>query len=667
MNSGSGFRWKFWPLFSGLTGLALVLAYALRHPEVLAVREALVCQWQAFASDWPGWGMFFPALGRHAMALAVSSAIILLSWIYGSAALRLFKRNNGGILLPAGLGLGLTAFTVYGAGLLGLFSRAGFALAGAALAVGAFRHGLPKLPPFAVPRPRKLLVFVLAFIFTDLLLCLYPEWYLDGLAWHLGLPERYLMAHKVVIMDYFVFSFVPMLGEMLYGIALAFGGEEGAKMVNLGCGVLAAFSAGRLVLIIDAGNKTGALLAVLAFVSMPMAHLQNGTAFIDNLRTLLELLAVAEIARLWNGGSGNPVIPGALMGLAFGAKYLSGPPAMLFAASFLAMSRRPVRDRLKSALIFLSVFTAVSIPWLARAWFQGGDPFYPMGPGWLAHLGMGRDELAVWVAESRHFGAGEQTLGWWLALPWNFFMDPMVGHYGSYTAGPLALFFIILLAGTAAWNPVSAFLLGICALEWLMWTFTSQIGRYLMPMVAILFALGGWSAGRNARASRVAVAVVLAWACLAMVLRFNHRCNLYQSHSMAGYTLGRLDDGAMREARGFGEKAMAGLPPGRLLLWGDIPPLGSGRTWVGSSGFNHPIVKTWAGASDSLRRFRIKLRQSGVRGMALSVEAADLQARRGPGYSLNARESRLVSGWMATLQRTGSTPRFVFYSIPLYR
>jgi hypothetical protein len=272
--------------------------------------------------------------------------------------------------------------------------------------------------------------------------------------------------------------------------------------------------------------------------------------------------------------------------------------------------------------------------------------------------------MAVWVQESRHFYAGATTWHSWLALPWNFYLDLAVGRYGSYTAGPLLLAFAVVVAGFRAWRPPQMLVLAVCLVEWTAWSFTSQVARYIMPMFAAWFALGGAVAGGNPRMRKSLAIVALFWATLSLVLGANHRCNLDQDYGLGAYTFGRLNAGDMQSARGFGKKEMAGLPPGKLLLWGDIPPLGTGRRWVGASGFNHPLVKTWAGASTDLRRLRVKARQAGVRGVAYSAKAAGLHASRGPGYPLTAREERLVREWVSSLRRAGGNSRFVFYSVP---
>ena len=663
MNPDSGFRWRFWPLLSGIAGLVLTLIYGLRHPEILAVRESLVCQWQEAAIDWPGLGMFLTALQVHSKAVASVLALFTLSWLAGVRVLGFLHGDRGGTLLPTGIGLGLVSIMVFALGLAGLLSVAGLLTGGFFLVLAGLAGGRVRIPAIPVLKPRILSGVILLFAIGGLLTCLYPEWYLDGLAWHLAIPERHLMDHKVVPLAHFFFSLFPMVGEMLYAAVLPFGGEEGAKMVNLGCGLAAAGAAGKLAMVLGVRSMSGPLIAILAFLSMPMMHLQNGVAFIDNIRTFLETLALIEVVSIWAEGRGNAAVAGSLMGLAFGVKYLSGYRAMLLALALALTPGMKKNRRLGAVLGFSLAGFLAALPWLVRGWLDGADPVYPMLAGARGAFGFGREEMKVWVQESRHFYAGAATLSSWLALPWNFYLDAAVGRFGSYTVGPLPAAFAVLLLGYRKWTAPALLVLGVCALEWIGWSVTSQVGRYLMPLFAAFFALAGWVSGGSPRAGKAATSIILVWSCFSLVLGSNHRCNLYQSYGLGGYTFGRLAGEDMAAARGFGRSDMKGLPPGKLLLFGDIPPLGTGRRWVGASGFNHPLVTTWARESADGRRLAVKARQAGVRGVVLSEKDAKLQSGRAPGYGTTARESRLVKNWMASLRRRGANRRLEFFEV----
>jgi len=664
MNSGSSFRWRFWPLLSGFIGLGLVLFYGLKHPEILAVREALICQGQEAASSWPGWHKFLTGLLVHVKAVAAVLALFSLSWLAGSAILGVLRGDRAGMLLPLGLGLGVVSILIFAFGLLGLFSSGGFIIAAILLASAVIGAGTFRIPAITMRQPGIIGVALLLLLVGGFLSCLYPEWYLDGLAWHLAIPERHLMEHKIIPLAHFMFSLFPMVGEMLYAAVLPFGGEEAAKLVNYSCGMAAAASACRLATVLGGGVILSPLIAALAYVSMPMMHLQMGVSFIDNIRTFLETLALIEVVRIWQGGRGSAVVAGSLMGLAFGVKYLSGWRAVILMMALALIPNMNRRRRAMAMGLFVAGAIITALPWIIRGWLDGNDPFYPMLTGWEGAFGFGKGEMAAWVQESRHFYAGNTTIYSWLALPWNFFIDLTVGRFGSYTMGPMPMVFGLLLLGFRGWTRPALLVLTVCVVEWMAWSVTSQVGRYIMPMFAALFGLAAWAASESRRAEKSISLVILLWACFSFVLGSNHRCNLYQSYGLGGYTTGRLSSGDMRTARGFGRQDMAGLPPGKLLLFGDIPPLGIGRTWEGASGFNHPLVKTWARESADRRRLAIKVRQAGVNGVVYSGKDAERHFNRAPGYALTPRESRLAGKWMASLRQVGTNQRFVFYAVP---
>ena len=658
--AGSG----LWLAIASLLGTLFVAYYAVRHPEVLALREAAICQAQYLAQGWAGFHRLAAALAVHLRAFASVAALFVLAWLAGSRVIGLCRGSGGGFLLPLGLGLGGISLLVLAQGFTGLLNVPVLLGAAVALFLACGRGGKLRFPVFPSLRPRFLTGMLALLVLFDLLMCLYPEWYLDGLAWHLAMPERSLMIHKVVFLPNFVFSLFPMGGEMVYASMMAFGGEEAAKMANLGCGVAAALAAGRLAVLLGAGN-TGGALASLVFISMPMSHLQNGVAFIDNIRTFLETLALGEVVRVWRGAPWRDSLGGGiLMGMAFGVKQLAAPRAGLLALSLLFVPRLGRGRRISAAAVFALGALAAALPWMARGWLEGADPVYPLLTGWKGAFMFGRDEMGAWVTESVHQVPEERTLAAWLTLPWRFSLDLYVGHYGSYTAGPLAFLLAMVIAVSGGWRPASLLVLALCAVEWVEWSLTSNIGRYLMPMMAAFYALGGWAIDRRVRPARSVVVVIMLWACCALFLRGVHRCNLYQEYGLANYMLGRSGGADMAVARGFDPAIMAKLPPGRLLLAGDIPPLGAGRPWTGASGFNLPLIKTWARESTGYDRFRVKVKQEGVRGVALSGKELVWHTRRGPGYALTAREERMVHRWLDGLRRVGSNSRFEFLSVP---
>ncbi|MDX6768708.1 MAG: glycosyltransferase family 39 protein, partial [Elusimicrobiota bacterium] len=170
-----------------------------------------------------------------------------------------------------------------------------------------------------------LLVLFAAF---NLLCTLIPEIFYDALTYHLALPDLYWRRHGFFPTPDNVFSGLPLLIQMLYGLALPIGGEELTHALHWSLGVAAAFMAyasGRRL-----GGRRAGLLAALFFYSNPLVGVMSwksgvdlGTAFFQLLAVQALVLASTERAarREWL------IVSGALCGFAMGTKYQAWPLA----------------------------------------------------------------------------------------------------------------------------------------------------------------------------------------------------------------------------------------------------------------------------------------------------------------------------------------------------
>jgi hypothetical protein len=281
-----------------------------------------------------------PALLWFPVLLAVSVAVggQVLRWARVPAAGPL-----EGFVFAAATGLGLLAYVLLAAGLLGAYHRtafllivAAFAFIGAPCAVGQLSALGSRLsagqrqvlyPPRAESRePRagaqrhaeRLLALAAASVVlylagATLVAALAPpggnDW--DGLAYHLAAPKVYLSHGRIQFIPYDSHTNFPFTMEMLYGLGLALGGAPLAKLFHWAAGCLtalavAAFSAAHL-----GRGEPGALahpsgrpprlpawappLAAALFLSVPQVAWEATTAYIDLGTTLFQFLALYAV------------------------------------------------------------------------------------------------------------------------------------------------------------------------------------------------------------------------------------------------------------------------------------------------------------------------------------------------------------------------------------
>jgi len=672
-----------------LAGALAVALFVARHVEAISVIEIFTLAPSIWAKAWGGPVRFLAAGAIHLRATGTALGLLWAAGLSGGLPLRWIGGGRGRVF-SVGVGLGALALGVLAAGLLGILGRGSIALMGIAMGLAGRRvrgapgtHSAERVPPSSWPA--WLVVILGLLLLTDVLACLSPEWFLDARMYHLALPERYLLTGKIPVMEGHLLTFLPLNTEMLYAAAMAFGGEEAAKLLNAGCGILllaaVAGLAGRL-----AGPRTRApWLAAVVLCTAPLTMVENEIAFSDNLRAVWETLALAAAVdalaraglrlpprtgpRAGRSRGRGPVLLAALFaGLAMGAKYLAVVRGGLLALGFLAFSgygHWRVRGR-KAGWFVLGASVVVG-PWLIRNWLAGGDPVYPFGLHWFGSLAYSPGELTAWMADNRHYGVADQTLGSWLTLPIRVALEPRGGEFGTFTTGPLLLGLGVLLLARRAYPPAVALTAGVAAAETLIWSQTSELIRYLLPGLAAVAALGGWiltvAGASRPRWGRLWLSLLTLWAASAFVIRVHHRYNLCDLYAAGGYALGKYSPEDAASGRGYGRR-LASLPPGPVLLVGEVEPLGLGRPWIGCTVYNRMPVHRWAAESPDASRFAVKIRQSGVRSVILNVPGFRAWSERGAVFAIGPRELAILNPWWKRLRHLAESGPRDYYLLP---
>lgn len=684
-------RWLF-PA-SLLAGALAIIFFVGKHFEAISVIEVFKLAPSIWLKAWGGSGPFLAACALHARALATVAALFWTAGLSGSLSLRWI--GGRGWIVSVATGFGVFALGILALGLIGILGCGSLAAAGIAMAAswlwdqrGRASAAAPKEP--GAWWPIWVLGLLALLLVGDLLACLSPEWFLDARMYHLALPERYLVTGKIPVMEGHLLTFLPLNTEMLYTAAMAFGGEEAAKLLNAGCGILllaaVAGLAGRLgassvppprvLRPPDAGPTAGlawprtraSWIAALVLCTFPLTMIENEIAFSDNLRAVWETLALVAAVDVMARRPGAVTLAALFAGLAMGAKYLAVLRGGLLVLGFLLLrGYGRVGARARTAGWFVLAASLVVGPWLVRNWLAGGDPVYPFGFHLFGSLGYSSGELAAWMADNRHYGVADQTLWSWLTLPFRVALEPTGGEFGTFTSGPLILGLGVLLLARRAYPPAAALTAGVMAAEALIWSGTSELIRYLLPALAAGAALAGWiltvAGEARPRWGRLWVALLTLWAGSALVIRIHHRYNLCDLYAAGGYALGKYVPADAVSGRGYGAP-LAALSKGPVLLVGEVEPLGIGRRWVGCTVYNRMPVHRWAEESMDARRFTVKVRQSGVASVILNVAGFRDWSGRGNVFTIAPRELGILNPWWKSLRKTGEAgPRF-YYSVP---
>jgi hypothetical protein len=341
---------------------------------------------------WLGWALWPAALAAAAWAAALG---------VGRGALRILRaREHGGLgdVAAAALGLGLLGQAVFLLGSAGgLSERPLAALCVGAVVLAGAGFGRPPLP-LRAPRlgpvagaAAGLLAFAAFCAFVD---AAAPPVSWDARAYHLALPELALNAGRFAPVPWMIHSHWPHLMEALYVLPLAAGRDGAAAMLHLGASVL--FAAAVALAARRAAGPAAGWTAALLLVGQPALLAEAGTAHADAACALLAFAAARQLARFdEEGGGGRLAAAGLLAGFSAAAK-MTGLAAVAGGAAFLLWRRRP-----RNAALYLAAASLAVGPWLAKTWWETGDPFWPLA----SRAGAAAELAARYLRSNRWSGA----------------------------------------------------------------------------------------------------------------------------------------------------------------------------------------------------------------------------------------------------------------------
>jgi hypothetical protein len=494
--------------------------------------------WQFLPQRLPAIG-----IGLAIVGAAVGLGLLVVSRLPGFNELTRSER----LFFAGGAGLSLWSLATLGLGLAGLLQPAvhwGLALAGVAAAGACGPTFLQRTTDAerTTPAPTWLVVAALLvcvpMAWAMLLGACTPQVDFDVVEYHLNGPKEWFQHGRIAFLPHNIYTSFPFLTEMLLlsGMALRNDAHAGALAGQVS---LTAFSALTAVGLYAAGRRwfspSAGWLAALVWLTTPwtyrlsiIAYAEGGLSFYVLASFLAAHEACVRKQPAWFA------LTGFLAGSAMACKY----PGLISVAVPVGIGcgASLMRQRVgwRTAVWLLSLFAvgaaAAVGPWLAKNWFETGNPVYPLAYSVFGGRDFDAETNGRWVrAHAPPAYRSARDLLRDLALR----LEDVVANNDWHSPllfglAPLACF---------AWRQrreriVSAWLF----VAWLFaaWFFlTHHIDRFWVPMIPVVALLaGGGTAAFPTRPTRIVGGLAIA-ACVA----FNATiCSL-----VGGYNAGLTD------------------------------------------------------------------------------------------------------------------------------
>jgi len=204
-----------------------------------------------------------------------------------------------------------------------------------------------------------------ALVLLNFLTVFTPEIGFDALWYHLTLPKLWLFKHQWFFPGGLMYySVMPRLSETLFIPLVALTGYIGPKFLQFSAGLGAALLTYRISRFLKI-SKFHSTMATFSFYITWLVSWQSGSAYIDLIRTFLEISALWSLIRgKWLRGS-------LFLGLAIGTKWLSLGSLAIYALIF------------GPQIIFPALL--IASPWFIIAAYFTRNPVYPLFEPFLSH------------------------------------------------------------------------------------------------------------------------------------------------------------------------------------------------------------------------------------------------------------------------------------------
>ncbi len=363
-------------------------------------------------------------------------------------------------------------------------------------------------------------------IFMLLAPALPPPVQSDGMRYHLGAVQEYLKLGAIQYLPHNAYSNMPFLVEMHFLGALACNAPEATQLMHMTLAIFAALAIYGIVLNLAADSPKShtaryiSLLPSALYLGTPMSGVLATWPFTDHgisfflLASLLAALICSDepvYRKPW-------ILLGVCLGGLIGVKYTMGPVAVVIMAIPWVSSAPPRKILLFNTAVALVIMAIIGGTWYIKNAFFTTNPFYPLvsayfpGGDWTS----ANDQFLQSKAGAKGMGRGFVDM---LLLPWNatFRWVAFEAHNPGVTilvATLTALCAIISNSSRKASAKVRSVLM-VTLLTFVIWFFTYQSNRLLLPTIAIALCLTPLQllSGKRLATYFYSSAIALATAC----------------------------------------------------------------------------------------------------------------------------------------------------------
>ncbi len=345
------------------------------------------------------------------------------------------------------------------------------------LRAGALRPDVPDR------RPHALIVLpLLVYWLPELVNSMVPDMGSDALAYHLPMARAWAEQGGLTVNPYLRYPLNAAHMDLLFTAGFIFNGEVLARGFNALMVLLLCF--GVYAMAARWAHWVAGLLAVTFLLSDPLLIYLMGTAYVDVGLSLFLLAALHAWLLSRQNDSGWLLYSGFLLAAVMGSKYLG----LLYFLTLMPWVGWVLLRQSRGLhwVQFIAVCVLFGCLWYARNVWISGNPVHPFAQGvfgqWLWTdadlLGQNNDLY------SKHGVA--RTLWNFLTLPYTLLTTDVYlkqAPLGVFSVAGLVLSLYVVVC-VRAWRGLALFVLLHVAL----WFFTTQVLRYLVPMLPF-FAL----------------------------------------------------------------------------------------------------------------------------------------------------------------------------------
>ncbi len=454
---------------------------------------------------------------------SIAALLIVIVWFgvgnFAASFIKIAKSANHShvleLAMKTAVGAAIWSLTWFFLGVAGAYSGTTAIVAtmvGLTLAVLGIRRAKEAKEESRVPEKasgfdKALLLLIAIPVTLAFIASLAPPTAKDTLLYHFAVPKAFIAQGSNAFIEGNIASYLALGTEMhtVWAMLLGESWSERAAEAAAGATIWLFFPL-LLAAIFGWAREIGislrwSLIAVVMVASVPTTYHVAASAYIDIALALYVTLAIYSLTCWWKTlENGWLILIAIFLGAALSAKLTTLFAIATFALIVLLRVRK-AKDTEPDSLvkILVSGFAAlilaglIAAPWYLRTWQQTDSPVFPFymsvwpgeAPGWDV------ERSNLFQAMNSQYGGDAKTPLDYLAAPWNLSVIAQPEQAANFD-GVLGVAFLFGLPFLiwALWKldlPVEAKIgVGVAAVIFLFWLFSSQQLRYLLPILPVL-------------------------------------------------------------------------------------------------------------------------------------------------------------------------------------